>query len=387
MAKTTYPVVFREKFLATLSTFDGSFRELCAGFGVSHETGYQWLRRFEERGREGLAPRPSVPLEVPHTTPLFVQELLIAARRSHPTWGPRKLKDLLEKTYPRATLPAASTIGDILKRAGLVRRRKRRPHAWPSPRPFAAMDAPNEVWTADFKGQFRTKDGKLCYPLTIADGATRYLIRCDGYAGPTDAVARTSFELAFREFGMPRIIHTDNGTPFASTAAGGLSRLSAWWVRLGIVPERSRPGKPCDNGRHERMHRTLKAETTKPARANLRAQQRVFDAFCREYNDIRPHEALGQTPPAALYVPSPRPYLTKLSELEYSDQHQLRRVDSSGHFKWHGQAVFLTGVLAGEVIGLWSDDDDVTEVFFGPVLLGTLSASRPDLGLCPPPRR
>ena len=387
MPKTTYPPVFREKFIRGLADYDGSFRDYCATFGVSHETGYSWLERYEDTGLEGLEPRSSAPLSCPHATPMAIQEVLIASRKAHPSWGPRKLKAWLEKTYPKVgPLPAPSTIGDVLKRAGMVLPRRRRRHAYPSARPFVPAGAPNDVWTIDFKGQFRTADEKLCYPLTLADAFSRFLLRCDAYLGPTEEVTRQTMVSAFREYGLPRVIHSDNGTPFASTAPGGLSRLSVWFVRLGILPERSAPGRPADNGRHERMHRTLKAEATKPVRANLGAQQRVFNAFRNEYNEQRPHEALGQIPPAAFYTPSPRPYPRRLPELEYPLPFELRLMDHGGHFKLLGRAIFVSEVLAREVVGLVQSADGIWEVYFGPVPLGSVSAARLDLGLMRPPK-
>lgn len=385
MPKTTYPAVFREKFIRGLDGYDGSFRDYCARFGVSHETGYDWLERFEQGGLDGLEPRSSAPHSCPHQTPTAIEELVIRLRREHPSWGPRKLKSNWERAHPgKDPLPAPSTIAEVLKRAGLVAPRKRRHHATPSVRPFKVAGAPNDVWTVDFKGQFRTGDGRLCYPLTLVDAFSRYILRCDGYLGPTEYVSRESMTSAFREYGLPLVIHSDNGTPFASTAPGGLSRLSAWWVRLGILPERNAPATPSDNGRHERMHRTLKAEATKPVRANLPAQQRALNRFRQEFNEERPHEALGQVPPAEFYSPSPRPYPRRLPELEYPSHMDLRLVSKTGHCKWHGVSVFISEVLAKEVIGLHQVADGIWEVHFGPVLLGTLSDARPDLGLIRP---
>jgi transposase InsO family protein len=393
MPKTIYPVAFRKMFLETWLAFDEeddvTFREHCSRFGVSHETGYDWLSRVGDGQLDvaRLEPLSSAPCCCPHATSVDVCEVLIDARRRHPAWGPRKLRAFLAKKHRSLVLPAPSTIGDILKRAGLVMSRRRRRHAWPSTPPFVEAKAPNDVWTADFKGQFRTRDDQLCYPLTIADALSRYLIRCDAYTHPTEEVAKASFASAFRELGLPTVIHSDNGAPFASTAVGGLSQLSVWWIHLGILPERSRRRTPSDNGRHERMHRTLKAEATDPPAANARQQQRAFDDFRLEFNEERPHEALGNNVPAAFYSPSPRPYPRRLPEVEYPSQYELRRVDASGHFKWRGRQVFLSGVLAHEVIGIVQLDDGMWDVFFGPVLLGSLSDARPDLGLVPPPKR
>lgn len=386
MAKATYPLEFRKRFVEGWAGYDGPFTDYCALFGVTRETGYEWRARYRDDGVAGLEARSSAPHYCPHATPAELEELVIAARKAHPTWGPRKLRERLIREHGGEEIPVPSTIGEILKRAGMVRPRKRRRYASPSDKPFAACDAPNDVWTIDFKGQFRTRDRSLCYPLTLADSFSRYLLRCDAYAGPTEQVARRSCIAAFRTYGLPRVIHSDNGTPFSSTAPGGLSRLNIWWIRLGIVPQRIRPGKPAENGRHERMHRTLKAEAASPPGRSLTAQQRRFERFRREYNELRPHEALGQTPPAQSYSSSPRPYPRKLPELEYPTPYDLRIVKTGGHLKWRGRSIFVSEVLRGEVVGVLPVSDEISEVYFGPVLLGTLSEVRPDLGLVRPPR-
>jgi transposase InsO family protein len=347
---------------------------------VPRQTGYEWVARVRDGGVEALETRSSAPHLCPHATPQEVVDAIVAARRLHPTWGPRKLRPWLLDRQPTLVLPVASTMGEILKRLGLVPERRRRRRTPRYTEPFASAVAPNDVWTADFKGQFRLGDGSLCYPLTIADAFSRFLLRCDAYAAP-DAAAKRSFELAFREYGLPSVIHTDNGTPFASTAPGGLSKLSAWWIRLGIVPERSAPGHPWENGRHERMHRTLKAECTRPARRTSPLQQRAFNLFREEFNHDRPHESLAQKPPATAYNTSPRPYPRSLPELEYPDAHELRRIDASGHFRWKSRKVFVSGVIVGEVVGLKRSSEHAWDVFFGPVLLGYISDLCPELGL------
>jgi transposase InsO family protein len=272
-------------------------------------------------------------------------------------------------------------MGEILKRAGLVPQRRRRQRAPRLSVPFSAVEAPNDVWTADFKGQFHTRDAKLCYPLTIADAYSRFLLRCDAYLSP-DAGAKASFESAFREYGLPRAIRTDNGTPFVGASSpAGLSMLSVWWIKLGIVPERTTPASPWENGRHERMHRTLKDEATRPAQANRAGQQRTFNAFRQEFNHERPHESHAQKPPATAYNKSSRPYPRRLAEIKYPDDYLLRSVSSSGHCSWLARHVFVSSTLAGEVIGLKLASDRTWAVYFGPILLGTLSEDRPDAGL------
>lgn len=380
MAKKIYSLRFRTAFVEGWLDSHESFLDHCTRFGIPRQTGYDWVAKVRTGGLEALETRSSAPLTCPHATSDDVVELVIAARKLHPTWGPRKLRPWLLGRDPSLELPVASTMGEILKRAGLVPERRRRRRTPPYSAPFAKVTAPNEVWTADFKGQFRLGDGTLCYPLTIADAFSRYLLRCDAYASP-DGMVRASFEGAFREYGLPAVIHTDNGTPFASTAPAGLSKLSAWWVRLGIVPERSAPARPWENGRHERMHRTLKAECTHPPQQTRPLQQRAFTRFRHEYNDERPHESLGQTAPATAYNRSPRPYPRRLPELEYSDEHELRRIAASGHFKWRGRQVFVSEAITGEVIGLRPASETTWDVYFGPLLLGYVSDARPDLGL------
>jgi transposase InsO family protein len=284
-------------------------------------------------------------------------------------------------------LPALSTMTAILHRYGLIEPRRRRQRTPPYTQPFAAVTAPNDAWSIDFKGQFRTTDGQWCYPLTLTDNFSRYLFRCDAYPSTAELGARKSCEAAFREFGLPWVIRSDNGTPFASTAPGGLSHLSVWWVRLGILPERIAPGKPAQNGRHERMHRTLKAEAIDPPRATRSLQQRAFNLFRREYNDERPHESIGMVPPATRHVKSPRPFPRRLPELQYPDTYELRRVGYSGHIKWRNRTVYITEVLSGEVVGLTQTSDELWDVYFGRVRLGALNMKRPDLGLLRPPAR
>jgi transposase InsO family protein len=279
-------------------------------------------------------------------------------------WGPRKLKRVLERDQPGRAWPAASTIGEIVKRAGLVVPRKKRRTTTPYTDPLAHADGPNRVWCADFKGWWRTADGARIDPLTISDAATRYLLRCQAVEKTDGERVRAIFEAAFREYGLPETIRTDNGAPFASCALGGLSRLAVWWLKLGIVPERIEAGHPEQNGRHERMHRTLKQEAATPPAASRRAQQRALDRFRQEYNEVRPHEALGQQTPASVYGPSPRPYPHQVPEPEYPDTMLVRSVRRKGHFRWRHHDVFLTEVLWGENVGLLPTDERRFTVYF-----------------------
>ena len=258
------------------------------------------------------------------------------------------------------------------QREGLSQRRKRRRRATPTPGGVPPIVAPNDVWCVDFKGWFRTGDGAACYPLTVTDAFSRYLLCCRATA-PDYAGCRREFERLFRECCLPQVLLSDNGPPFAALAAGGLSRLSVWWIKLGITPVRIMPGQPQQNGRHERMHKTLKAETAQPPAATLAAQQRRFDEFRAEFNHERPHEALGQAVPAAVYTPSARPYPVRLEDPLYANDFELRRVRSNGEIKWQGELIFIARPLVGEVIGLHEDADGNAAVYFGPVQLGTIN--------------
>jgi transposase InsO family protein len=338
--------------------------ELCRAYGIARKTGYKWVERFMEQGRNGLEDLSRAPERHPNQTEREVEEEILALRGRHMRWGPRKLRRYLQDRRPQRAWPAASTIGELLKREGLVVERRPRPKTPPYTQPFAAAASPNQVWCADFKGWFRTQDGERIDPLTMTDAHSRYLLRCQAVEKADTEAVRAICEAAFREYGLPGAIRTDNGAPFASRAIAGLSRLSVYWMKLGIVPERIAAGHPEQNGRHERMHRTLKEETATPGAANRRAQQRAFDRFRREYNEERPHEALGQQTPSSRYRPSPRLYPERLPEPEYDSGLEVRRVYPHGQFFWQGHDVFLSKALAGERIGLESVEDDYWCVYF-----------------------
>ena len=349
-----------------------SVTELCELYGVSRKTGYKWIDRYLRHGPQGLEERSRRPRTAPRHTPDQVVAAILDARGRHPSWGAKKLLSILYKRHPRWPWPARSTVCDILRRHGLVpKKRLRRVIGHPGT-PTSAIDAPNEVWSADFKGHFKTGDGHSCYPLTLTDGSSRFLLSCQALASTSVAAARPVFMRVFKEFGLPRRIRTDNGVPFATNTLARLSQLSAWWVRLGILPEFIEPGKPQQNGRHERRQRTLKAETTRPPGATLRAQQQKFNHFREEFNQARPHEALDLRTPAACYEPSPRAMPTKLPPLEYPDRFEVRDVSANGGIRWHHQWVNVSTTCVGEYVGLEAIDDGVWKVYFGPLTRGRL---------------
>jgi transposase InsO family protein len=348
-------------------------RELCARYGVSRKTGYKWLARYAAEGARGLAERSHAPHVCPHRIPEAVAALLLAARCAHPTWGPAKLVQYLVPRHPRVDAwPAISTVADLLKRHDLVRpRRRRRPIVHPGTVPLHTT-APNDLWTADFKGQFRTRNGIYCFPLTIADQHTRYLLRVQALRNIKGVGVHPVFERAFREFGLPMAIRTDNGVPFANTGLHGLTQLNVWWLRLGIQHQRIRPACPQENGAHERMHRTLKAETTRPPAADLAAQQRLFGTFRREYNEERPHAALNGDPPAARYATSARSYPATLPALEYPGHFLVKRVTHAGTIRFQDRLLFLANALKEHHVGLEESDDGIWSLYLGSVLLGKI---------------
>jgi transposase InsO family protein len=349
-----------------------SMSELCEKVGVSRKTGYKWLQRFAEQGRAGLEDRSRAPRVVPWAISEAEAEAISGVRRAHPSWGPKKLRAKLLERAPTQSWPAPSTIGELLRRTGLSQPRKRRRRVAPNRGTLRAPLEANELWCIDFKGWFRTGDGARCDPLTVTDAFSRYLLCTSVVSPPGNAGCRSQLERVFKEYGLPCAMRSDNGSPFASLGAGGLSKLSVWWVKLGILPERIEPGKPQQNGRHERMHGTLKPETANPPAENLRAQQRRFDRFRAEFNHERPHEALGQTPPAQHYRPSPRSYPERLEDPVYPADYQLRRVRNNGEIRWQGELVFIGEALVNEVIGLRENADGDGAVYFGPVALGVI---------------
>ena len=358
-----------------------SIREICRATGITEKTGHKWLTRYGLGGPAALADRSHAPHRPAHQVPAALVAPILALRDAQPTWGARKLRDVLRREQPALAWPAASTITTLLKRAGRVvprRRSQRERAAWAHPTRLTPAHAPNDVWAADFKGEFRlTATGAYCYPLTLTDLYSRYVLAVDGLASTASGPAQVHCQRCFEQHGVPHVIRTDNGVPFgAPTALGGLSALAVWWIRLGIRPERIARGAPQQNGAHERMHKTLKAETTRPASATLTAQQQRFDTWRRTFNERRLHEALAGTPPAAHYAPSPRPFPRRLPMLEYPPHVELRRVSGRGEITWRTVPLFLSTVLAGEYVSLVETADDEWTIAFGPLTLGVYSTPR-----------
>jgi transposase InsO family protein len=346
--------------------------ELCAEYGISRKTAYKWIDRYIHRGPAGLEDRSRRPRESPNATPQTVVDALLELRRRHPTWGAKKLLVVLQRRHPQWQLPRRTAVSDLLRRHGLVVRKTARRAIGHPGKPNGLILAPNHVWCADFKGQFRMGNGQYCYPLTVTDGYSRYLLGCTGLTTTAVDTAKPVFSRLFHEFGLPQYIRTDNGVPFATNTLARLSRLSAWWIRLGIMPQLIEPGKPQQNGRHERMHRTLKAETTRPPGASMRSQQNRFDTFRQEFNEQRPHEALDQQTPGTLYQSSPRPMPSKLPALEYPDRYEVRYVSANGGIRWNNAWVNVSTTCIGEYVGLEEIDDGVWNIYFGGLRLGRL---------------
>jgi putative transposase len=364
------PMDLRMQFVADWQTGCYTMTELCADYRISRKTGYKWITRYEMTGARGLHDQSRRPHESPRGTATEIVDALIALRRRHPRWGAKKLLAIAARRDPAVAWPSRSTVCHLLTAHGLVVQRRRRAARTPTPSPLAPITAANDAWTTDFKGEFRTGDGCYCYPLTLRDAFSRFVLRCDALLTRSHDATRRRFERAFAEYGLPRRLRSDNGGPFASVGLAGVSRLSVWWMRLGIVPERIAPGHPEQNGSHEQFHSVLKAETTRPPAAHAAAQQRRFARFCAEYNQERPHEALGQDTPASRYQASRRALPAQLPPLEYPAHMEVRRVASSGCISWRGEALFIATALDGQDIALEEVDDGIWTIRFATVALG-----------------
>lgn len=366
------PMDEKTQFIADVLRHELSISELCERYGISRKTGYKVIQRYQQEGPEGLRERSRRPHHCPHQTSAPVTDALVQLRHRHPKWGAKKLLKILRGRRPELVLPARSTACDILDRHGLIpSERKRRRLGHPG-KPTTTMERPNQTWAADFKGQFRMGNGEYCYPLTVTDGCSRYLLECRGLTTTSCEASKPIFRRLFQEYGLPERIRTDNGVPFATPSLARLSKLSAWWVRLDVMPELIEPGCPQQNGRHERMHRTLKAHTTRPPAFSMRGQQRKFDVFREEYNDVRPHESLDQETPDSRYVPSNRKMPDKLPKLEYPAHYETRYVSANGGMRWKCRFVNVSSCCIGEWVGLEEVGDGVWEVYFGRLKLGRL---------------
>jgi putative transposase len=361
-------------FVAACLRDDGGMSLLCARYGISRKTGYKWLTRYRELGAAGLADRSSAPLVLKHTLLGSVTEPILALRRARPSWGPRKLLARLSQDHPGTVWPAASTVGDLLAREGLVTPRRARREA-------AACQAlieplrPNDSWSADFKGWFRTGDGVRYEPLTVTDNFSRYVLISQAVARPTFAEIKPLFISAFLEHGLPVSLRTDNGSPFAARRGlAGLSQFSVWLLKLDIWPDRIAPGRPDQNGRHERMHRTLNEDAATPRSATWAAQQQRLDEWRLDYNTQRPHEALGQCCPASKYEASQRAYREPALRWDYPCDHHLRRVRGDGYIEWQDQPVYLSEALAKEEVAICRRDDGQWQIRFRAFDLAMLDA-------------
>ena len=363
----------RMRFVLAVERKEEPMAALCRRFGVSRKSGYKWLERYREDGIAGLADRSRAPLDHPQEVSLQIAERCLAVRRAHPTWGPVKVRALLERRMPQTRWPAASTIGELFDREGLTVKRRLRRRVPPAGAPFATCTGANDVWCIDFKGWFLTGDGRRCEPLTLSDAHSRYLLRCQVLPKSDTEHVWPVLDAAFREFGLPERLRSDNGPPFASTGAGGLSRLAVLLLKAGVMPERIAPGKPQQNGRLERLHLTLLQDTATPPAKSLGEQRERFRAFLRLYNEERPHQALANATPAEHYCVSQRRFDGVLREPHYPVGHDVRRVRTNGEIKWRGNHVYVNQALAGEPIGLAEDEDGAWRVCYGPVVLGVIA--------------
>jgi transposase InsO family protein len=360
----------RYDFILAAKSQQASFIQICEAFGISTKTGYKWVNRFEEEGIEGLKDRRRNPITRPRDTPSDLQATIVATRLRHPSWGPKKIKKILERDHSEIQWPSKTTIGNILKRKGYTKKRTKHTKM-AGAAPFEECTASNDVWSADFKGWWLLPDGNQCQPFTLLDTFSRLLISCRHVKSTSLAFVKPLLIEAFQEFGMPLRFRSDNGPPFATTSVGRLSRLSIWLIKLGITPEWIKPGKPQENGTHERMHRTLKQDIFLMPKTDLRTEERHLSQFQYQYNNIRPHEALSQETPFSVYRPSERKWTGELQEPVYPEDFVCRKVDKAGLIYWRGSRFFTTEMLYGESVGL-KEKEGIYEVYFGPVLLGRI---------------
>ena len=369
--KEVKPMDEKVLFLADYLREKQSFTDLCNNYCISRKTGYKWISRYLEEGVEGLHNRSTTPKNHPHQTPFAVRKEIIRLRNKKKIkHGPNKIQTLLLENYSEEEVPSTTTIYKILRKEGLIISRKCRRRTPVMQQPFETVRDPNDVWSVDYKGQFLTNNGKWCYPLTVMDHQSRFLLQCKGHEGISTAAVKKEFEQLFKKYGLPNRIRSDNGVPFASRSLGGISRLSKWWIRLGIFPERIKPGKPQQNGAHERMHRTLKAAAIQPPGRSLKDQQKLFDGFRHEYNQERPHETLQQRTPVSQYRKSSREMPAQLPELIYPGHYRINPVSCNGHVYCFSSILYVGHILKGERIGMEEVRDGIWKVYFGPIYLG-----------------
>jgi transposase InsO family protein len=370
--KETSAMEEKVAMISDLLKKEHTIKEIGAHYEVSRKTVYKWLERYLEGGIAALEEAPRFPHRHPNATPLEMVSEIIDTKLKHKDWGPKKIIRVLKNHHPEKCWPAVSTAQSILYKEDLVKARRHRRHTLPYSQPFQRCTQPNDSWSIDYKGQFRMGDNRLCYPLTITDNYSRYLLTCRGLHHPRYETTRPWLERAFREYGLPLAIKSDNGAPFASTGLSGLSRLSVWLIRLQVIPERIELAHPEQNGRHERMHRSLKAAVCQPPKNCLSRQQRAFDHFKTEFNEERPHEALNMETPSSLYTPSHRQFPAKLPPVDYDSWMAVRRVLPSGGIKWKNNYYYVSQALAGEPVGLKQITDTTCELWFSSYLLGIL---------------
>lgn len=347
-----------------------SFTALCNRYKISRPTGYDLIKRYIKEGEGALQQKSRAPHTIPHKTSPEIELALVKLKQRFSCWGPRKIRDYLLIQNKEKDWPASSTIGEIFKKHGLVKKRKLRKKVPAHSEPLSHCNASNQVWSADFKGQFYLSNKKYCYPLTITDNWSRYIFACEGFLSPTCDNVIKSFEKVFKEFGLPDAIRTDNGQPFCGLGIGGLTRLSIWFLKLGILPERIKLGAPQQNGRHERMHRTLKEATIIPKKYSLDEQQIIFDDFIREFNFERPHEALQAKRPYEIHCKSKKIFPSVIPEINYPDEFLVRRVKNRGEIKIEGKKYYVSELLYKEPVGLKMIDENRMMLYFSKLKLG-----------------
>lgn len=375
--KETTMSIEKRKFIALYETGKFTMSSLCEDFGISRPTGYKILKSYEQHGEASFDGLSKAHLSHPFQTPEPIVEALLGLRKKHRNWGARKLRFLLAEKLGEDVVPSETTVNHILKKHGLIKPRKRKLSRISNIDPLFDPEKPNEIWSVDFKGKFRMKNGQYCHPLTMADSKSRFVFAVEALEYPSAELSIPVYERVFREYGLPDMMHSDNGSPFGSVLAlRRMTRMSVWLMELGITPVYSDPGRPTQNGRHERMHRDLKADCTRPAGNGLAHQQRMFDVFRDEYNTVRPHEALDMARPAAVHTASPRIYNGRIEGWDYDRELDTRMVSANGAIRWSAnQWVMISTALCGKYIGLKEVEEGIWELYYRHVLLGYFSES------------